>query len=74
MRKAVKKIAHKNMRLLNDYKEKYPDCNKCDSNYSDQYNKIIIEAMGGLGGNEFDKENKIIKNISKNVFIDKENI
>lgn len=53
---------------VNEYKEKYPDCNKCDSKYSEQYNKIIIEAMGGLGGNEFDKENKIITYISKSIF------
>jgi hypothetical protein len=72
MRKVVKKIAHKNMRLLDSYKEKYPDCNKHDFKYCEQYNKLIIEAMGGLGGgSDSEKENKIIKNISKNVIIDK---
>jgi hypothetical protein len=28
--------------------------------------------MGGSGDNEYEKEEKIIKNISKQVFIDKE--
>jgi hypothetical protein len=28
--------------------------------------------MGGSGDNDFEKEEKIIKNISKQVFIDKE--
>jgi hypothetical protein len=71
MRRVVKKVAHKNMRLLNSYKEKYPDCNKHDFKYSDQFNKLIIEAMGGLGGCDLEKENKIIRNISKNVIINK---
>ena len=71
MRKVVKRIANKNMKLLNSFREKYPDCNKCEFKQSDKYNKLIIEAMGGLGGNDFEKENKIIRNISKKVIIDK---
>jgi len=72
MRKVIKKVAHKNSILLNEFREKYPDCNKSNSMYSDQYNKMIIEAMGGLGNNDSEKEDKIIRNISKNVIIDKE--
>ena len=71
IRKFIKKIADKNSRLLPKYKEAHPDCNKSSSNFSDQYNKIIIEAMGGSGDNDSEKEDKIIKNISKNVIIDK---
>jgi len=33
---------------------------------------LIIEAMGGSGDNDLEKENKIIQIISKNVIIDKE--
>jgi len=32
---------------------------------------MIIESMGGSGDNDLEKEDKIIKNISKNVIIDK---
>ena len=71
LRKAIKKIANKNSRLLPEFKEKYPDCNKSESKYSDQYNKLIIEAMGGLGDNDTEKEDKIIRNIAKEVIIDK---
>ena len=39
--------------------------------YSDQYNKIIIESVGGSGDNDAEKEEKIIRNISKNVIVDK---
>jgi len=68
IRKAIKKVANKNIMLLQKFKEVHPDCGKSTSKFSDQYNKIIIESM------DTDKENedKIIKNISKNVTIDKE--
>jgi hypothetical protein len=71
IRKVIKKIANKNSRLLPAFKDKYPDCNKSESKYSDQYNKLIIEAMGGSGDNDLEKEDKIIRNIAKEVTIDK---
>jgi hypothetical protein len=71
LRKVIKKIANKNSRLLPAFKEKYPDCGKSDSKFSDQYNKLIIEAMGGPGDNDYEKEDKIIKKIAKEVTIDK---
>ena len=71
LRKAIKKVATKNMCLLPKFKEAYPDCSKASSKYSDQYNKIIVESCGGSGDNDVEKENKIIKNIAKNVIIDK---
>ncbi len=70
LRKVIKYVADKNQRLLPKYKEKYPGCNYAESKYSDQYNKIVIEAMGGIGDN-FEKEDKIIRNIAKEVVIDK---
>jgi hypothetical protein len=71
MRKVIKHIAHKNSKLLNEFKNKHPDCGKSDSRYSDQYNKLVIEAMGGKGDNDLEKEDKIIRNIAKEVTIDK---
>jgi len=71
IRKAIKKIANKNMSLIPQFKEAHPDCIKYASPYSDQYNKIIVESMGGSGDNDLEKENKIIKNIVKVVNIDK---
>ena len=71
IRKAIKKVASKNQVLLPQFKEAHPDCNKSSSKYSDQYNKIIVESCGGSGDNDLEKEDKIIKNIAKNVTIDK---
>ena len=71
LRKAIKRIAYKNTKMLSEFREKHPDCGKSDSKYSDQYNKLIIEAMGGKGDNDTEKEDKIIKNIAKEVTIQK---
>jgi hypothetical protein len=71
IRKAIKKVADKNARLLPEFKKEYPDYNKASSKYSDQYNKLIIESMGGAGDNDLEKEDKIIRNIAKEVTIDK---
>jgi hypothetical protein len=71
LRKVIKQIAHKNSKLLPEFREKYPDCNKSVSKKSDQYNKLIIEAMGGSGDNDDEKENRIIKKIAKEVIIEK---
>jgi len=73
LRKAIKRVANKNSRLLPEFKKEHPDCSKSCSKYSDQYNKLIVESMGGSGDNDLEKENKIIKKIAKEVFIDKEN-
>lgn len=72
LRKVIKKVASKNSRLLPKFKEVHPDCGKSASKFSDQYNKIIVESMGGPGDNDAEKEDKIIRNITKNVTIDKE--
>ena len=72
IKKAIKRLVFKNQRLIPQFKEKHPDCLKSASKFSDQYNKIIVESMGGSGDNDEEKEEKIIRNISKNVIIDKE--
>ena len=71
MHKMIKKVADKNARLLPKFTEKYPDYKNYHSKNSDKYSKIIIEAMGGSGDNDYEKEEKIIKNIAKNILVEK---
>jgi hypothetical protein len=71
LRKAIKKISSKNFKLMSAYRDKYPGCQFAESKQSDKYNKLMIEALGGEGDNEKEKEDRIIHNISKNVVIDK---
>jgi hypothetical protein len=71
MRKVIKYVTHKNTKLFKEFKAKYIGCEKSDSKYSDKYDKLIVEAFGGKGDNDVEKENKIIRNIAKHVTIDK---
>lgn len=71
IRNVIKTVARKNQRLLSKYKEEHPGCNFSESKYSDQYSKIVIEVMGGIGTSDADNENKIIQKIAKEVVIDK---
>jgi len=72
LRKAIKHIAHKNAKLISEFKSKYPDYNTCASKISTQYNTMVIEAMGGIGSNDLCNENKIIKRISKEIMVEKD--
>jgi len=71
LRKAIKRVAFKNEKLLPKYKELHPGCNYSESKYSDHYSKLVIEALGGSGDNDIEKQDKIIRNIAKEIVIDK---
>jgi hypothetical protein len=71
LRKAIRQVATKNIKLLPKFREKHPDYNNSSSKISDNYDKMVLEAMGGDGDNDKEKEEKIIHNISKCVVIDK---
>ena len=72
IRKMIKHVTHKNTKLFKDFKDKYPGCEKSESKYSNTYDKLIVEAFGGKGDNYEEKEDKIIKNILKEIKIEKQ--
>jgi hypothetical protein len=72
MKKALKQIAHKNIKMLPIWKTQNPDCKRSESHLSDKYSHMVIEAMGGLGDNDEEKANKIIRRIAKEVTIKKQ--
>jgi hypothetical protein len=61
LKKMIRSIAYKNEKLMKVYKDTYPDYNNPESRRSDQYSKIMIEAMDC----KEESREKIIKNISK---------
>jgi hypothetical protein len=61
LRKVVKTIANKNIRMLSQFREKYPEYNNSSSKISDTHDKLVIEAMTS----DDVEDEKIIKNISK---------
>jgi hypothetical protein len=71
IRSVISSIVSKNLELLPEYENKYPECMNPESKKSDEYNKIIMETMGGgVNVGEKNKE-KIIRRIAKEVMIDK---
>jgi len=68
-RKVIRKVTGKNIGMLTDWRDKYPECMDSESEYNDIYMKLMLSAMGGSDteGNE----NKIMKKIAKHVVIDK---
>ena len=71
LRKALKLLAHKNIKMLPVYREKYPDCEEWNSKKCSEYNKIVSEAMGGEYNDDEISFGKIIKNVVKEISIDK---
>ena len=73
LRKMIRSVAFRNCKNTRLFKEKYPDCMKSESKYSDMYNKIIIEVMGGDPKiNDIENQNKIMRKIAKVMTIDKQ--
>jgi len=61
LRKAIKRVANKNIKLLPQFREKNPEYKNSSSKMSDKYDKIVLEAMGGAGDNDLEKEDNISK-------------
>jgi hypothetical protein len=61
LKKAINKIADKNIRLLPQFREKYPEYKNASAKISDVHDKLVIEVME----TDDNKKEKIIKNISK---------
>lgn len=71
--KAIKTIGKKNMMQIFEWQKKHPEYNDPDSKENDKYQKMILNAMSGSTTEEQENNmKKIIKNVTKNVVIDKE--
>ena len=73
MKTAIKYIAAKNFKQINEWREKNPESDDYDSKRHMDYHQIVIHSMGGSTKEEDEKNyNKIIRNVAKEVIIDKE--
>ena len=67
LRKAIRNVSDKNIHLLSQFRDKYPEYKNSSSKISDKYDKMVIEVMT----TDTSKEDKIIRNISNITLIDK---
>ena len=72
IKKAIKDVANKNIRQITEWASLNPDCKNSESKKNNQYLNIVMNSMSG-GSNEEQHNNieKIIKNITKSVIIEK---
>lgn len=72
IKNAIKQIAGKNINKIKQWQEKYPNYNNPSSKDNDKYMQIVINSMSGSTEDEQHSNiNKIIKNVAKEVIIDK---
>lgn len=68
--KAIKTIAHKNMKMIPEWIKANPDYNDSSSKTNDKYFKLVMNSMSGSTEEEQKKNiNKIISNVAKEVVI-----
>ena len=68
----LKTVSKKNVQQIFEWQKKYPEYNDPDSKQSDRYMEMICNTMNASSAQEQEKNmNKIIKNITKEVVIDK---
>jgi hypothetical protein len=69
---AIKYIAAKNFKQIHEWQDENPESDDYDSKKHMEYHNIVINSMGGSTDKEDDQNyNKIIKNVAKEVVIDK---
>ena len=73
IRDAIKTVSFKNMKLTNLWSNTYPESKNNESRLNDVYMRLVLQSTGGTG-ETIDNENKIIKKIAKEIFIDKNSI
>ena len=68
--KAIKSVAHKNMKMIPEWIRQNSDYNDISSKTNDKYLKIVMNSMSGSTEDEQKKNvNKIISNIAKETLI-----
>jgi hypothetical protein len=71
---AINSIAQLNLNQVQDWQQEYPECRENNTTANTHFNKMAMVALGGFGDDEEIKfRDKIVKNVLKEIIIDKEN-
>jgi hypothetical protein len=72
LKNAIKKIANKNIRQINEWVKEHPGCQDPTTKQNVKYNKIVMNSMsGGTVEEQHNNIEQIVKNVTKAVVIDK---
>jgi len=70
LRQAIKNVSFRNMKLVYNWSNAYPESKDNESKLNDTYMKLVIESTGG-NSPILESENKIIRRIAKEIVIEK---
>jgi hypothetical protein len=70
LRQAIKNVSFKNMKLVYNWSNAYPESKDNQTKLNDKYMMLVIESTGGKGP-ILESENKIMRKIAKEIIIDK---
>jgi hypothetical protein len=74
-KKIVKRVAQLNLCQLPNWQKKYPESVKVNTKENDEYVKLSLAALGSRTNEEEEKfMDKIMKNVLKEVVLDKKNM
>ncbi len=71
MKTAIECVANKNLNNLNHWKEENPNHVIMDSNEDKEFVEIMTNSLGGMGLDREKNKQRIIKNVLKEVIVDK---
>ena len=71
MKRAIECVANKNLNNLGMWKEENPGHEVMDSREDQEYVKIFTNSLGGMGTDREKNKQKIIKNVLKEVMVEK---
>lgn len=74
MRNMITKIANKSYRSIPRWREEYPECKDPENNKYDFCIKMMRNVLGEIGDEQLKLDDKVIKNIAKQVIVDKSQI
>jgi hypothetical protein len=70
LRQAIKNVSFRNMKLVYNWSNAYPESKDNQTKLNDKYMQLVIQSTGG-NGPILESENKIIRRIAKEIVIDK---
>jgi hypothetical protein len=70
LRQAIKNVSFRNMKLVYNWSNAYPESKDNESKLNETYMKLVIESTGG-NSPILESENKIIRRIAKEIIIEK---
>ena len=72
LRQAIKNVSFRNMKLVYNWSNAYPESKDNQSRLNDKYMQLVIQSTGG-NNPILESENKIIRRIAKEIVIGKNN-